>query len=75
MPYEIRFDFRDGDTICAEGESLVAAVMLAHEAANSLCDAVSAIQIISMETGEIVYSININLRVEVEFEVDNPYNL
>lgn len=75
MPYEICFCFNDGESISADVSNLTMGVAVAQEAAQTMCDELNEVYIISNDTGEVVYRIGIKVRVEIDFEVDNPYSL
>lgn len=75
MSYTISLYFNDGDSINVDGSSLVEGVIFAQEIAHTMCDELEEVFIISNETGEIVYSIFIERRVEINFYVNNPYSL
>lgn len=75
MPYQICFRFNDGSAIDSDIPSLVVGVEIAQLSAQNFCDELNEVYIISNTTGEIVYRIGINVCVEIDFEVDNPYSL
>lgn len=75
MPYAICFCFNNGESVNVDIPSLMVGVEIAQFSAQTMCDELDEVYIISNTTGEVVYRISITVRVEIDFEVDNPYSL
>ena len=75
FPYNLVITYTDGEQICADTPiSLAAATHFAESMVKENLSAVEAIEIVDNYTGEIVYSVKANIRIDVDIEIYNPYN-
>ena len=75
LPYTFVVTFTDGEQISAETPmSLSMATRFAENMVKENLNAIEAIEIVDNYTGEIVYSVKANIRIDVDIEVYNPYN-
>ena len=75
FPYNFVITYTDGEQISAD--TLMSLSMATHFAENMVkenLDAVEAVEIVDNYTGEIVYSVKANIRIDVDIEIYNPYN-
>lgn len=75
FPYTFVITYTDGEQISANSPmSLAAATHFAEEMVKENLTAVEAVEIVDNWTGEIVYSVKANIRIDIEFNIYNPYN-
>ena len=75
LPYTFVVTFTDGEQISAETPmSLSMATRFAENMVKENLNAIEAIEIVDNYTGEIVYSVKANIRIDVDIEIYNPYN-
>lgn len=77
LPYTLVITFIDGEQISAETPlSLSMATHFAECMVKESLTAIEAVEIVDNYTGEIVYSVktNIRIRIDIDFEIYNPYN-
>lgn len=75
FPYNFVITYTDGEQISADTPmSLAAATHFAESMVKENLSAVEAIEIVDNWTGEIVYSVKANIRIDIEFNIYNPYN-
>lgn len=75
LPYILIITFADGEQISAETPmSLSMATHFAENMVKENLTAVEAVEIVDNWTGEIVYSVKANIRIDIDFEIYNPYN-
>lgn len=75
FPYTFVITYTDGEQISANSPmSLSAATHSAEDMVKENLNAIEAIEIVDNYTGEIVYSVKANIRIDVDIEIYNPYN-
>lgn len=75
FPYNFIITYTDGEQISADTPmSLAAATHFAESMVKENLSSVEAIEIVDNYTGELVYSIKANIRIDVDIEVYNPYS-
>lgn len=75
FPYTFVITYTDGEQISANSPmSLSAATHFAEDMVKENLTAVEAVEIVDNWTGEIVYSVKANIRIDIEFNIYNPYN-
>lgn len=75
LPYTFVITYTDGEQISADTPMSLS--MATHFAENMVKENLStfeAIEILDNYTGEIVYSVKANIRIDVDIEIYNPYN-
>lgn len=75
MPYSMYYHFNDETTTVTEVESLIEGVLTAKRMIQGGCDELSRIDIVSNDTGEVVYAISANVTISIDIEEYNPYSL
>lgn len=76
FPYTFVITYTDGEQISVETlKSLSVATRLAEEQVRKNLDNIEAIEIVDNYTGEIVYSVKANIRIDITLETYNPYNV
>lgn len=75
FPYTFVITYTDGEQISADTPmSLSMATHFAENMVKENLTAVEAVEIVDNYTGELVYSFKANIRIDIAFEVYNPYN-
>ena len=75
FPYNFVITYTDGEQISADTPmSLSVATRFAEDMVRGNLRAIEAIEIVDNYTGEIVYSVKANIRIDVDIEIYNPYN-
>ena len=75
FPYTFVITYTDGEQISANSPmSLSAATHSAEDMVRGNLTAIEAVEIVDNYTGEIVYSVKANIRIDVDIEIYNPYN-
>ena len=75
FPYNFVITYTDGEQISADTPmSLSAATHFAEDVVKGNLRAIEAVEIVDNWTGEIVYSVKANVRIDVDIEIYNPYN-
>lgn len=75
FPYTFVITYTDGEQISANSPmSLSAATHFAEDMVKENLTAIEAVEIVDNWTGEIVYSVKANIRIDIEFNIYNPYN-
>lgn len=75
FPYNLVITYTDGEQISADTPmSLAAATHFAESMVKENLSSVEAIEIVDNYTGELVYSVKANIRIDVDIEIYNPYN-
>lgn len=75
FPYTLVVTFADGDQSSVDTPmSLSVATRFAEDMVKENLRAIEAIEIVDNYTGEIVYSVKANVRIDVDIEIYNPYN-
>ena len=75
FPYNFVITYTDGEQISADTPmSLAMATHFAENMVKENLNAIEAIEIVDNYTGEIVYSVKANIRIDVNIEIYNPYN-
>ena len=75
FPYNFVITYTDGEQISADTPmSLAAATHFAESMVKENLSSVEAIEIVDNYTGEIVYSVKANIRIDIDIEIYNPYN-
>ena len=75
LPYNLLVTFTDGGQSSVDTfMSLSIATRFAEDMVKENLDAIEAIEIVDNYTGEIVYSVKANIRIDVDIEIYNPYN-
>ena len=75
LPYTLVITYTDGEQISAETPMSLS--MATHFAENMVKEnpiAIEAVEIVDNYTGELVYSVKANIRIDIDFEIYNPYN-
>ena len=73
--YTFVITYTDGMQISANSPmSLTAATHFAESMVKENLRAIEAVEIVDNCTGEIVYSVKANIRIDIDFEIYNPYN-
>ena len=75
MPYSMYYHFNDETTTVEEVNSLIEGVFTAKSVIQDRCDELSRIDIVSNDTGEVVYAISVNVTISIDTEEYNPYSL
>ena len=74
-PYTFVITYTDGEQISADTPfSLAMATHFAESMVKENLTAIDAVEIRDNYTGEIVYSVKANIRIDVDIEIYNPYN-
>lgn len=74
-PYTLIITYTDGEQISVGTPfSLSAATHFAEEMVKENLTAIEAVEIVDNYTGEIVYSVKANIRIDIDIEIYNPYN-
>lgn len=75
LPYNFVITYTDGEQASADTPmSLSVATRFAESMVKENLSAIEAIEIVDNYTGEIVYSVKANIRIDVDIEIYNPYN-
>ena len=75
LPYNFVITYTDGEQASADTPmSLSVATRFAEGMVKENLSAIEAIEIVDNWTGEIVYSVKANIRIDVDIEIYNPYN-
>lgn len=75
FPYTLVVTFADGEQSSVDTPmSLSMATHFAEDMVKENLDIIEAIEIVDNYTGELVYSVKANIRIDIAFEVYNPYN-
>ena len=75
LPYNFVITNTDGEQASADTPmSLSVATRFAESMVKENLSAIEAIEIVDNYTGEIVYSVKANIRIDVDIEIYNPYN-
>ena len=75
LPYNFVITYTDGEQASADTPmSLSVATRFAESMVKENLRAIEAIEIVDNYTGEIVYSVKANIRIDVDIEIYNPYN-
>ena len=75
FPYTLVVTFTDGEQSSVDTPmSLSVATRFAEDMVKENLDVIEAIEIVDNYTGELVYSFKANIRIDIAFEVYNPYN-
>ena len=75
LPYNFVITYTDGEQASADTPmSLSVATRFAESMVKESLSAIEAIEIVDNYTGEIVYSVKANIRIDVDIEIYNPYN-
>ena len=75
FPYTFVVTFTNGDqSSVGTPMSLSVATRFAEDKVKENLDIIEAIEIVDNYTGELVYSVKANIRIDIAFEVYNPYN-
>lgn len=75
LPYNFVITYTDGEQISADTPmSLSMATHFAENMVKENLTAIEAVEIVDNYTGEIVYSVKANIRIDIAFEIYNPYN-
>lgn len=76
LPYLLAIHYNDGSIVNTDTPlSLSMAAMFAKDLVTSNLDEIESVDVIDNYTGEVVYTIKANIRIEIDLEVYNPYNL
>lgn len=75
MPYSMYYHFNDETTTVEEVNSLIEGVLTAKSVIQDRCDELSRIDIVSNDTGEVVYAISVSVTISIDTEEYNPYSL
>lgn len=75
MPYSMYYHFNDETTTVEEVNSLIKGVFTAKSVIQDRCDELSRIDIVSNDTGEVVYAISTSVIISIDIEEYNPYSL
>lgn len=75
FPYTFNITYTDGEQISAKSPmSLAAATHFAEQMVKENLTSVAGVEIVDNWTGEIVYSVKANIRIDITFDIYNPYN-
>lgn len=75
LPYNFVITYTDGEQISVDTPlSLSMVTRFAENMVKENLDVIEAIEIVDNYTGEIVYSVKANIRIDVDIEIYNPYN-
>ena len=69
------YHFNDETTTVEEVNSLIEGVFTAKSVIQDRCDELSRIDIVSNDTGEVVYAISVSVTISIDTEEYNPYSL
>jgi hypothetical protein len=76
FPYNFAITFTDGEQSSVDIPlSLSMATRFAEDMVRENLDVIEAIEIVDNYTGELVYSVKANIRIDISFETYNPYNV
>ena len=75
LPYNFVITYTDGEQISADTPmSLSMATHFAENMVKENLTAIEAVEIVDNYTGEVVYSVKANIRIDIDIEIYNPYN-
>lgn len=75
LPYNIIVTYTNGEQRSADTAlSLSMATRFAEDMVKTNLTRIGAVEVVDNYTGEIVYSVKTNIRIDVGFEIYNPYN-
>lgn len=75
FPYTFVITYTDGEQISADTPmSLSMATHFAENMVKENLTAIEAVEIVDNYTGEVVYSVKANIRIDIDIEIYNPYN-